>query len=604
MFVATPMARSRQRASRPLPCLRAALALLLLFLLLLAVHAVAELRVEEVATPRVPSHTDHENERVADSVTATDGDGIADESSPATTTADHGNDDDADADDSRTVTVFMCADSGEFSGTHELAFLHDAMEERTTLPITHCVSAYLGYLRHADGHRIRALAVTTGIGYISATVCTRSVLRLQTDLRLRFASMVLIGTSGFSPFVGGFDPTNTSYYARYQAQQREAQAKLAEDTAEPPQEAATSTPKRYLTAREYRERKAAQAELVATRSPTGRIVQSVNYERADTQEQLDADGCAPRSPDTQKVAVGSICVTSGAFLMESAQCTETRNSNQCSRPNCHGFDAFFGAKNSFLGDDTLARKIEAASEGKAFPAMPEHVRKGMQTFWDANEAAGGDRAAPSAPMFVRCAESTLNAIVVGAERDYLCRELTARVLQGGVRGRRDEGTEKPTTTTITADNVVCVQAMEAFGFLQAIHAAAPDMPHAVIRTASNYDMYPLQKQYVSSEEVEALIQRSSAEGKGGKEATLHGVGPETAAAAPAAAKGITEEEATADAAVVAGYVWRQNVDYISQEEYDAFVISSFHYSVKTVTFVLSNYFLGGRDLSSSEVKNE
>ncbi|KAH9577534.1 hypothetical protein LSM04_007799 [Trypanosoma melophagium] len=234
------------------------------------------------------------------------------------------------------VTVFMCADSEDYSGAHELSFIQDAMINPRAVDIPFCQTACFGQLVGKDGTEFSALAVTTEIGYVSSTSCTVQLMRYSSYTP---TSIVFLGTSGFSPFQGGFDPLNK------------------------------------------------------------------------------ASGCNP-----------------------------IRN------------------------------------------GVPKNAIK-----------------------------STFNSIFVGAERDYLCREYTAQV------------------TKLPISEVVCVQAMEGFGFLKAMWDF-PDIPVALVRAASNYDMYPLKR---------------PADGR-----------------------------------------WEQNINYVSEEEYGALVNASFHYSVKAASFFVANYFLG------------
>lgn len=489
------------------------------------------------------------------------------------------------------VQVFMCADSGEYSGAHELGILQNSMENAEVLQLAHCQSAQLGYIRHADGHAIRSLTVTTGIGYISATLCTTSVLRFRLQRNLHYKSIVYIGTSGFSPMVGGWDPTNTTAYASFTEKEREAMVNGEAEVSEAP-------PALFKTLAEVQE-----AEVQALQRRRGAVEAGVpyhlpypsqlNFEHAETGEQVEYDGCAPRrtgsatshtaaSPAaateaTKPLAVGSVCVTSSAFFMESGSCTERTRHTQCSRPHCSGFQNSLSSESKmYFTKDDFAKAIEAASHDKVWPEIPPLVQDGLKRFWAANEAVEpADRAAPTSPSFVTCAESTVNAINVGAERDFLCREYTAYTLNTMRRQtagpRRDAD---PAAAPLTVNDVVCVQAMEAIGFLRSMAAdaaASATIPVAVLRTASNYDMYPLRKHYVPSAVWKAAVASKAV--------------PVSSAVAQAI------EAAESD---VVAYTWEQNFDFMSPEEYEKFVMASFHYSVKTVTFVVSNYFFGGR----------
>lgn len=487
------------------------------------------------------------------------------------------------------VQVFMCADSGEYSGAHELGILQSSMEQAEVLHLPHCQSAQLGYIRHADGHAIRSLTVTTGIGYVSATLCTTSVLRFRHQRGVAYRSIVYIGTAGFSPMVGGLEPTDTAAYADFAAKEQQALLngeadRLTDTTAGPPALFKTLAEVQAMQAWEVQQRKRAVESGAKFPLP---YPSQLNFEYTKTGAQLEQDGCAPRlASAATPLAVGSVCVTSAAFLMESGSCTERTRHTQCSRPHCSGFQNSLSSEaKMYFAKGDFAKEIEAASEGRAWPEMPALVRAGLQRFWAANEAMEpAGRAAPSSPSFVTCAESTVNAINVGAERDYLCREYTAYTLNTVRRQtagpRRDAD---PVAAPLTVNEVVCVQAMEAVGFLRSMSAdaSAAAIPVAVLRTASNYDMYPLKKHYMPPAVWrEALASNQVV------------VSPAVANAIEAASPAASADEAAEHD--IAAYTWQQDVGFMPVAEYEEFVRASFRYSVKTVTFVVSNYFFGGR----------
>ncbi|GET92127.1 hypothetical protein, unknown function [Leishmania tarentolae] len=483
------------------------------------------------------------------------------------------------------VTVFMCADSGNFSGAHELSGLTNAMEKTQVLSLKYCQSAYLGYIRHADGHAVRSLVVTTGINYINSMLCTRSVLKLRRQHGYIYEAMVFIGTSGFSPMVGGWDPTNTSSYTAFKASEQEAMMKGE----------ATTVGVREEEAR-LQQVAVNNGQLLALSTAS-----QLNFENARTGEQLDWDGCSPRVPSAiTQLSLGSVCVTSTAYLMETGSCTEHVRHSQCSRPHCTNFRNKLGSVTKvFFASDALAKKIEAASYRKTWPKVPEIVKEGQMRFWAANEAVesvgeGEERyrAAPSHPSFVTCAEATGNTINAGAERDYLCREHATQAL--AIAQRRlaelqhgEAATQEPSLTT---QNVVCVRAMESMGFLQSVveDNTARDIPVAVVRSAAHYNTYPMKKVYVPP----AVWRSALAAGQ-------LTVSPRVAAVLE------TEETAAADGkgalrnSTIAAYTWHQNTHFMSEAEHQAFGNASFHYAVETATFVLSNYFFGGRCFASA-----
>ncbi|KPA82026.1 hypothetical protein ABB37_03200 [Leptomonas pyrrhocoris] len=484
------------------------------------------------------------------------------------------------------IQVFMCADSGDYSGAHELGILQNSMEDAEVLKLAHCQSAQLGYIRHADGHAIRSLIVTTGIGYISATLCTSSVLRFRHARHVEYKSIVFIGTSGFSPMVGGWDPRNTTAFAAFVERENAAMRQGEPDTEV---NADAAPPALFKTLKEVQEAEAEAARRLQSSVDAGEKFplpspSQLNFEHAKAGVQLEQDGCAPRLVGAATpLAIGSVCVTSAAFFMESGSCTERTRHTQCSRPHCSGFEIrYMREPNMYFTKNNFAEAIKAASADRAWPAMPPLVEAGLQRFWAANEAIeAAGRVSPAKPSFVTCAESTVNAINVGAERDFLCREYTAHTLNSMYRQTAEPHRDAdPVRAPLTVNDVVCVQAMEGVGFLRSMAAdaaAVASIPVAVLRTASNYDMYPLKKHYVQPEVWRAAVTSRKV-----------AVSPEVAQAIEAAAAG---ESTTSD---IAAYTWQQNFEFMSAEEYEKFVVASFHYSVKTVTFVVSNFFFGGR----------
>ncbi|KAG5493803.1 hypothetical protein JKF63_01635 [Porcisia hertigi] len=459
------------------------------------------------------------------------------------------------------VTVFMCADSGDLSGTHELGALIRAMSDTQVLSLTYCQTAHMGYIRHADGHMVRSLAVTTGINYISTTLCTRSVLKLRHQHDYIYDAMVFIGTSSFSPMLGGWDPTNTSSYTAL---------KVTEEEAIMRGEAAT-----------------AGANVVPPAPPTA---SQLNFEDARTGAQVDRDGCSPHVPgEVTPLSLGSVCVTSTAYLIETGFCTEHTRHSQCSRPHCSTLSNEHDCETKvYFASDALARSIEAASHGKTWPDMPETVKKVQTRFWEANEAMeptgeGKERhrVGPSGASFVKCAEATGNTIHIGAERDFLCREHTVQALKIAQRLLTERGQyEANTREPLTITNVACVRAMDSMGFLLSLtlDRTARDIPVAVVRSASNYDMYPMKKVYVPP----AVWRSALASGK--------------LTVSPSVAAAINAEGALHES-TLAAYTWHQRPDFLSEAEYQEFAAASLQYALETATFVLSNYFFGGRSFA-------
>ncbi|KAG5493059.1 hypothetical protein GH5_01788 [Leishmania sp. Ghana 2012 LV757] len=500
------------------------------------------------------------------------------------------------------ITVFMCAGSGDFYGAHELGGLIKAMKERQVLSLKHCQAAYLGYIHHADGHAVRSLAVTTGINYISSSLCTRSVLKLRRQHGYVYSAMVFVGTSSFSPMLGGWDPTNTSSYAAFKASEQGAMTKATTTFAGV--DAASPAPL-FKTLQQVLEEQAKEAQLRQAAVDNGQpfalpTASQLNFEDARTGEQVDWDGCSPRIASAiTPLSLGSVCVTSTAYLIEAGSCTERVRHTQCSRPHCTRLRNELDSETKvFFSSNALARKMEAASHGKKWPEMPEIVKNGQRRFWATNEAVepvteGGEhrRVTPSGPSFVTCAEATGNTISIGAERDYLCREHTSHALdlaQHLVTERHHheaDSRESPLNT----QNVACVRAMESMGFLRSLadDNTARDIPVAVVRGAASYDMQPMKKVYVPP----AVWRSALAAGQ-------LTVSPRVAAALEAEEAVAADVEGTQRDSGITAYTWHQRPHFMPEAEYQAFVTASVHYAVETATFVLSNYFFGGRYFST------
>ena len=84
------------------------------------------------------------------------------------------------------------------------------------------------------------------------------------------------------------------------------------------------------------------------------------------------EGCQPVSTkaDAQRIANGSLCVTSTAFDLTCGKCVSDARvqPNECSRPNCddHTSTAMFG-ECSYSGSVSLQEELVAAAERIALP---------------------------------------------------------------------------------------------------------------------------------------------------------------------------------------------------------------------------------------------
>lgn len=412
------------------------------------------------------------------------------------------------------VHVFLAADNGTYSGMHELFYITAAMRYSTPLRIDGCRSALLGFLEKptrnpltwgvdnaqcaanesaaAGLRKIPVLAITTGIYVTSSAACTAAVMELP---MFRVLSMTLIGTSGVSPVVGGggWNPTVPA-------------------------------------------------------APRHGSKMSVEGSEAAANPSCQQHW----APNAQKVAIGSVCVTYGSLLQECGLCEEENDlTSLCSRPRCRmqNSTTFFGPCGFRHPTSAFAEQMKGAMYGRPFPSPPPVVREAMQVFWEANEAAtdyvaraGADEAEnadpvllynrlpPKEPILLNCAEVSTNQILAGPRSDVLCRQYTEELF-GGLYAAKD---------------LSCVQAMEGMGVLHVMTRDHPNVPVAIVRGASNYDMFPLARR-------------------------VHRVGG-------------------ADGPMP--YVaWDQKEHYLADDEFHRYTRFSYQYSIETASAVVLNYFL-------------
>ncbi|GET92128.1 hypothetical protein, unknown function [Leishmania tarentolae] len=425
------------------------------------------------------------------------------------------------------VHVFLAADNGTYSGMHELFYITAAMRYSTRLHVEGCRSALFGFLEKPvrnqqratnenTAHEVRmvpVLAVTTGIYMTRSATCTAAVMELP---MFSVQSVTLIGTAGVSPVVGGggWNP-------------RVPPTELAGESLEATEAAANPACQRHW------------------------------------------------APESEKVAIGSVCVTYASLVQECGFCVEDNDlSSLCSRPRCRmqNATALFGPCAFRHPTSSFAEQMKGAMYGKPFPSPSATVREAMQVFWEANEAAtdyvaaadgmktrvdkhtrastasknapanttevvlSHNRLAPTTPILLNCAEVTTSQILAGPRSDILCRQYTEELFQGLYK----------------AHDLSCVQAMEGMGVLHVLTGEYPAVPVAIVRGGSNYDMFPLSRH---------VYHLNSGGTRGRQE--------------------------DADWYVV----WDQKEHYVSDEEFHRYTKASYQYSIETASAVVLNYFL-------------
>ncbi|KAI5686319.1 hypothetical protein MNV84_02868 [Leishmania braziliensis] len=431
--------------------------------------------------------------------------------------------------------VFLAADNGTYSGMHELFYIRAAMRYSSDLQVEGCRSAVFGFLEKPVRNPVRwgthsqrrtanesvvrglrmvpVLAVTTGIYVTSAASCTAAVMELP---MFSVQSVTLIGTAGVSPVVGGggWNPH------------------------------------------------------VPPAAPVGESVEA---------SEVAANPACQRhwAPDSEKVALGSVCVTYASLQQECGLCVEEDDlPSLCSRPRCRmqNSTTLFGSCAFRHPMSSFAMQMKNAMYGKPFPSPSPTVLKAMQLFWKANEAvtdyvaavedtktglgrsvrvstAGSDppasaseavlsynRLPPSTPILLNCAEVSTSQILAGPRSDVLCRQYTEEVFQG----------------LYAAKDLSCVQAMEGMGVLHVLTTEYPFLPVAIVRGGSNYDMFPLSRHVYRLNRTVTRGQRSNND----------------------------------------WYVaWDQKEHYLSDDEFHRYTRASYQYSIETASAVVLNYFL-------------
>lgn len=190
-------------------------------------------------------------------------------------------------------------------------------------------------------------------------------------------------------------------------------------------------------------------------------------------------GCNKVDAGVSKLSLGSVCITSSSFDFGCGECVDHPFATECSRPDCtlHDTQSLFGPC-SFTGDVSLASALVAKAHATRLPNMGATLAKLSQDWWNANQAAEGASDGPKVPTILspsQCAESAQHSIWTGPRNDYLCREYTAKLVSAS-----------------SPSDVSCVSAMEGPGFIRSLKLfPGGNIPFAIVRGASNYDMYPL-----------------------------------------------------------------------------------------------------------------
>ncbi|CUE71652.1 phosphorylase, putative [Bodo saltans] len=331
-----------------------------------------------------------------------------------------------------------------------------------------------------NGSIANIVLVTTGIGALNAALCTTALLRLPS---LQFLEIIFTGTSGFSPVLGGFEPTapggcHSQYLpttvaigsvcvtsTAYDGSCGECISNPYADGNNLPNECSRPNCANHTSTSLFGKCSEDFLLCLVASNQLPLVVATSQY-----------------LPTT--VAIGSVCVTSTAYDGSCGECISNPYAdgnnlpNECSRPNCanHTSTSLFGKCSETLPNG-LALSIVAANSGVTFPTQSAAVVAGSVSWWAAHEVVDDytRQHPPSVPtLHTNCAEIDVRQISPGAPLDYLCREYSAELLG------------------LTPATTLCVAAMESTGFLQAVRQSQQkNVKVAVVRAASNWDMFPL-----------------------------------------------------------------------------------------------------------------
>jgi len=187
---------------------------------------------------------------------------------------------------------------------------------------------------------------------------------------------------------------------------------------------------------------------------------------------------------TEPVMVGDVCITSFARAYDDhwSSVQDWLTSGTPWTPG-YGWMAFTNPKygtGSVIADTSLVNDLVSASKSVIFPSMPLPIVNYSLSFHRSNEMR-----LPKVYDNSLCCENSGNDYWSGLPEDYLCRNFTAQVLATA-----------NTFPNATAENVLCITAMEAYGFIQTVQNWVKKNPGsniqlAVLRGISDYTHPPV-----------------------------------------------------------------------------------------------------------------
>ena len=360
------------------------------------------------------------------------------------------------------TSILLCAYNRSTDGFSELEYVDRLVANRTSLShiVPFCVSAYHGFLPSGEGGGSRedssssvpVIVVVTGIGGILAGGCTQNLLTVMSTLSTQQPKrLIWSGTAGFSPLVNGGMTPSTSGGGVESSSSSPCLPVGSGDT---------------LSHSSWNSRRQ-QPKVV----PLGSLCASITAVNQDC-------GVICTSPDHAPKGLCNSVPTSG--------CTRGTLFSKH-----QGFDCGVALGNNSLASDFQA-KIEAGINTGRYelPRSTEEIKQGSKLWWAAATSAYPFFSEGAVEQFQpvllpegSCTEMDTRGIWVGPDSDWNCRTWTSQFLN-----------EISESSRFNASNVVCVSAMEGYGFLGTIkkfYRGARNVPPVVnVRAASDWTFFP------------------------------------------------------------------------------------------------------------------
>eukprot|EP01060_Flectonema_neradi_P013775 TRINITY_DN204_c0_g1_i1.p1 TRINITY_DN204_c0_g1~~TRINITY_DN204_c0_g1_i1.p1 ORF type:complete len:377 (+),score=49.47 TRINITY_DN204_c0_g1_i1:58-1131(+) len=193
--------------------------------------------------------------------------------------------------------------------------------------------------------------------------------------------------------------------------------------------------------------------------------------------------CQTYNNDSQIIGIGDVCVSTSSFLYNCGFCSWPDKTNgQCAYPSCtdHTESTVFSQCDFTSQNYALENGLMAASKLVTFPERSANLTAYLNAYWEATWSGLGvalgpkPSSVPQAYDHTACGEAASYDLWKGVPQDYQCRKYLSRIA----------GT--------TPDKVACVSAMEGPGWMRVL--LKHQIPYVGLRSASNYDYWPVFRQ--------------------------------------------------------------------------------------------------------------